>query len=140
MKARIKWIENVAFMGESGSGHTLVLDGPPEVGGRDLGVRPMEAMLIGMGGCTAFDVVSILKKARQPVADCVVELEAQRAERPPRVFTRIHVKYRVSGKDLKRDQVERAIRLSNEKYCSATIMLSAVADVTHEYELVEVDR
>lgn len=139
MKARIKWIENVSFRGEAGSGHSLVLDGPPESGGRNLGIRPMEALLIGMGGCTAFDVVSILKKARQPVTDCEVALEAQRAEKPPRVFTRIHVKYRLSGTGLKKGQVERAIRLSNEKYCSATIMLGATADISHEYEIVQVD-
>ena len=118
-------------------GHTIVLDGPPESGGRNLGIRPMEAMLIGMGGCTAFDVISILKKARQAVTDCVVELEAERAETPPRVFTRIHATYRVTGTALGQDQVERAIRLSTEKYCSATIMLSTSVDISHDYEIID---
>ncbi|MGB5305167.1 MAG: OsmC family protein [Gammaproteobacteria bacterium] len=136
MKARIKWIEGTAFMGESASGHTVVMDGPPESGGRDLGIRPMEMILIGLGGCTAFDVVYILKKARQPVTDCVVEVTAERAAKVPKVFTSIHVHFIVSGKDLEEKQVARAVSLSAEKYCSASIMLGKVAAVSHDYELV----
>lgn len=137
MKARVKWIEGVAFLGESGSGHAIVMDGAPDHGGRNLGVRPMEAVLIGMGGCTAFDVVSILKKARQPVDDCAVALDAERAESTPKVFTRIHMKYTVTGRGIKEAQVKRAVELSAEKYCSATRMLAETAEITHEYEIVE---
>lgn len=136
MKARIKWIEGVSFVGESGSGHAVVMDGPPESGGRDLGIRPMEMILIGMGGCTAFDVVHILKRARQPVSDCVAELEAERADQPPRVFTHIHVHFRVSGDGLSEKQVARAVQLSAEKYCSASIMLSKAVKITHDFEIV----
>nr|VFJ94612.1 MAG: putative redox protein [Candidatus Kentron sp. LFY] len=136
MKARIKWVEQATFLGESGSGHTVVMDGAPEVGGRNLGVRPMEAILLGLGGCTAFDVVSILRKARQPVDDCVVDIEAERAPSPPKVFTRIHIHYRVIGKGISEERVERAIALSTEKYCSATIMLGKAAEITHDYEVV----
>ncbi len=139
MKARIKWIEDVAFMGETGSGHTVVLDGPPESGGRNVGLRPMEAILIGIGGCTAFDVVSILGKARQRVTDCIVEVDGERAEKPPRVFTRICLRFRVVGRDLKEAQVQRAVKLSSEKYCSATLMLRNAVRITHEYEISESD-
>lgn len=135
MKARVKWVEAATFIGESGSGHAVVMDGPEEFGGRNLGVRPMEMLLLGMGGCTAFDVVHILKKLRQPVEDCVVELSAERAETEPKVFTRIHVHFVVYGDDLKTDKVERAVNLSAEKYCSASIMLSQVAAVTHDFEV-----
>ena len=135
MKARVKWIEDAAFLGESGSGHAIVMDGPPENGGRNLGVRPMEMLLLGMGGCTAFDVIHILKKARQPVTDCVAEIEAERAENPPKVFTRIHVHFIVTGKELKEAQVKRAIELSSEKYCSASIMLGKAVEITHDYEI-----
>ncbi len=136
MKARIKWVEGVSFVGESGSGHAVVMDGPPESGGRDLGIRPMEMILIGMGGCTAFDVLHILKRARQPVTDCVAELEAERAEQPPRVFTRIHVHFIVSGDGLSEKQVARAVQLSAEKYCSASIMLSKAVEISHDFEIV----
>lgn len=136
MKARIKWIEGSAFMGESGSGHALVMDGPPESGGRNLGIRPMEMILLGLGGCTAFDVIHILKKARQPVSDCFVELEAERSESVPRVFTRIHVHFIVSGDGLADKQVARAVRLSAEKYCSASLMLGKVVDISHDYEVI----
>ena len=136
MKARIKWLEGAAFVGESGSGHSVVMDGPPDSGGRDMGIRPMEMLLIGMGGCTAFDVMLILGKARQPVTDCVVEIDAQRAGKAPKVFTCIHVHFIVSGNGLSEKQVERAVRLSAEKYCSASIMLGKVADITHDYEVV----
>ena len=137
MRARVKWVEDVTFMGESGSGHAIVMDGPPENGGHNRGARPMEMLLLGMGGCTAFDVVHILRKARQPVTDCTVELQAERASRPPKVFTRIHVHYRLKGPELKEAQVKRAVQLSTEKYCSASIMLSSVADITHDYEIVD---
>lgn len=138
MKARIKWIEGVAMLGESGSGHAVVMDGPPEFGGRNLGVRPMELLLIGMGGCTQFDVLLILRKARQPVSDCVVELSAERAAEDPKVFTRIHAHFIVTGAALNPAQVERAIRLSAEKYCSASIMLGATAEITHDFEIRDV--
>lgn len=137
MKARIKWVEGVSFVAESGSGHALVMDGAPEHGGRDLGPRPMELMLLGMGGCTAFDVVHILRKARQPVTDCVAELEAERAESDPRVFTRIHVHFVVTGRGLSEKQVGRAVELSAEKYCSASIMLGKTAEITHDFEVLE---
>lgn len=124
-------------MGESGSGHAIIMDGPPENGGNNRGVRPMEMLLLGMGGCTSFDVVHILRKARQRVTDCVVEIQAERASKPPKVFTRIHVHYRLKGLDLKESQVKRAVQLSAEKYCSASIMLSSVADITHDYKIAD---
>ena len=133
MKARVKWVEEATFLGESASGHAVVMDGPPESGGRNLGIRPMEMILLGMGGCTAFDVVMILKKARQPVTDCVVEMEAERAASEPKVFTRIHVHFVVTGSGLSDKQVARAVELSAEKYCSASIMLSKAVDITHDY-------
>ena len=135
MKARVKWVEGVTMVGESGSGHAVIMDGPPEYGGRNLGVRPMEMMLIGMGGCTEFDVLLILRKARQAVTDCVLELTAERAETDPKVFTRIHAHFVVSGRDLNEKQVARAISLSAEKYCSASIMLGATAEITHDFEI-----
>lgn len=136
MKARIKWVEGACFIGESGSGHAVVMDGPPDSGGRDIGIRPMEMLLIGMGGCTAFDVMLILRKARQAVTDCVVEVEAERAEQVPKVFTRIHVHFIVSGSGLSDRQVARAVQLSAEKYCSASIMLSKTAEISHDYEIM----
>lgn len=138
MKARIKWVENVCFVGESGSGHTIVMDGAPEGGGRNIGMRPMETVLIGTGGCTAYDVVHILKKGRAAIVDCVVEIEAERATHDPQVFTKIHFHFVVSGNGLKPQQVERAIHLSAEKYCSASIMLAKTAQITHDYEIREV--
>lgn len=135
MKARIKWIEGAAMLAESGSGHAVVMDGPPDFGGRNLGVRPMEMLLMGMGGCTQFDVLLILRKARQRVTDCVVELEAERAMEDPKVFTRIHAHFVVTGRNLNPSQVERAIRLSAEKYCSASIMLGRTAEITHDFEI-----
>jgi len=137
MKARVKWVENVCFMGESETGHAVVLDGAPDAGGRNLGMRPMEMFLIGMGACTSFDVVTILKKARQPITDCVAEIEAERADEIPKVFTRIHVHFVVTGKELNPSQVERAMKLSAEKYCSASIMLGKSAEVTHDFEIKE---
>ena len=136
MKARVKWIEGAAFLGESGSGHGIVLDGAPEAGGRNLGVRPMEALLIGLGACSAFDVVAILNKGRQPFAACEVELEAERAETIPKVFTKIHLHFVVTGAGLDPDKVARAVGLSVEKYCSASAMLGATAAITHDVEIV----
>lgn len=138
MKARLKWQGGVSFEAESGSGHRLVLDGAPEHGGRNAGLRPMEAMLIGMGACSGFDVVSILKKARQPIVDCTVELKAERAADPPKVFTKVHMRFVVTGEGLRPAAVERAVTLSAEKYCSATAMLRPTVDITHEVEILEV--
>ncbi|HGM6963874.1 TPA: OsmC family protein [Pseudomonas aeruginosa] len=138
MKARIQWAGEAMFLGESGSGHVVVMDGPPDHGGRNLGVRPMEMVLIGLGGCTNFDVVSILKKARQPVESCEAFLEAERADEEPKVFTKIHVHFVVKGRGLKEVQVKRAVELSAEKYCSASIMLGrGGVEITHDYEIVE---
>ncbi len=137
VKARLKWVDGVCFMGESGSGHAVVMDGAPEGGGRNLGPRPMELLLLGTAGCTSYDVISILKKSRQEVTDCWVEMEAQRADTEPKVFTAIHFHFVVTGKGLKPDVVERAIKLSAEKYCSASIMLGKTADITHDFEVRE---
>jgi putative redox protein len=137
MKARVKWLDGVTMVAESGSGHALVMDGPPEHGGRNLGVRPMEMLLLGMGGCTELDVLLILRKARQAVTGCVVELEAERSAEDPKVFTRIHAHFVLTGKDLSPRRVERAIALSAEKYCSASIMLGATAEITHDFEIRE---
>jgi len=137
MKARVKLVENVSFLGESESGHAVVMDGAPEGGGRNLGPRPMELVLIGTGGCTAYDVVHILRKSRAPVTGCAVAIEAERAADDPKVFTRIHFHFEVTGKGLKPAQVERAIALSAEKYCSASIMLGKTAAVTHDFEIRE---
>lgn len=135
MKARIKWIEGVAFLGETESGHAVVMDGSPESGGRNLGPRPMETVLIGTGACSAFDVVHILKKGREPVTDCVVEINAERAPTDPKVFTAIHFHFIVSGNSLSVAKVERAIKLSAEVYCSASAMLAKTANVTHDFEI-----
>jgi putative redox protein len=137
MKARVKWVEQVSFLGESESGHAVLMDGAPAAGGRNLGPRPMEMLLLGAGGCTSFDVVSILKKSRQAITDCYVELEAERAETEPKVFTKIHMHFVVKGKDIKPEAVEKAIKLSAEKYCSASIMLGATAAITHDFEVVQ---
>ncbi|MFY0641038.1 MAG: OsmC family protein [Bermanella sp.] len=138
MKARIKWVQDVMFLGESGSGHSVVMDGPEDHGGRNMGVRPMEMLLMGLGGCTSFDVMSILKKSRQDVVDCVAELDAERADAVPSVFTKIHVHFKVTGRNLKDAQVKRAVALSAEKYCSASIMLEqGGVEITHDYEIVE---
>lgn len=135
MKVRIKWVEGVSFVGESETGHAVVLDGAPENGGRNIGMRPMEMLLIGMGACTSFDVVTILKKARQPIVDCVAEITAERANEVPKVFTKIHVHFVVTGDGLNETQVERAVKLSAEKYCSASIMLSKSVEITHDFEI-----
>jgi putative redox protein len=140
MKARVKWVEQVAFAVESGSGHALVVDGAPDAGGRNVGMRPMELLLAGAAACTAFDVVWILKRARQPVADCVVEADAERASQEPKVFTRIHLRYAVAGRGLDAKQVERAVKLSKEKYCSATIRRASTTEITYEVKVVDGDR
>ncbi len=137
MRATIKWNEDVNFTAETGSGHVIVMDGAPEAGGQNIGPRPMEVFLAGATACTAFDVVWILKKARQPVTDCVVEAEAERAAEIPKVFTRIHLTYRVSGKGLSRTQVERAVKLSKDKYCSATLMLAKTAQISYDIAIDE---
>ena len=140
MKARIQWVEGAQFVAESGSGHAVVIDGPAEGGGRNLGMRPMEMVLMGVGSCTAYDVVHILKKARQPVLRCVAELTAERAETEPKVFTKIHVHFIVSGRGLSEAAVKRAVDLSAEKYCSASIMLGrAGVEITHDYRIAEDD-
>ncbi len=137
MKCRVKWLDHMTFVGESGSGHALVMDGAPEHGGRNMGVRPMEMLLLGLGGCTAFDVVSILKKSRQAIVGCEVEIDAERAQDIPKVFTRIHVHFIISGSNLNPAKVEKAVKLSAEKYCSASEMLNKTADITHDFEIVE---
>jgi putative redox protein len=136
MDVKIKWVDGVSFIGESETGHAVVLDGAPENGGRNIGMRPMEMLLIGMGACTSFDVVTILKKARQPIVDCVAEIHADRADEVPKVFTKIHVHFKVTGNNLNETQVERAVKLSAEKYCSASIMLSKACEITHDFEIV----
>lgn len=136
MKSVVRWVGEAMFLAESGSGHCVLMDGPPDHGGRNLGPRPMEMLLMGMGGCASFDVVSILKKSRQAVTNCVAQLEAERADEIPAVFTRIHMHFVVSGKDLKEAQVKRAVDLSAEKYCSASIMFGkAGVAVSHSYEI-----
>lgn len=137
MKVDVKWIDGVSFVGESQTGHAVVMDGAPENGGRNIGMRPMEMLLIGMGGCTSFDVVTILKKSRQKVADCVAEITAERSDEIPKVFTKIHVHFKVTGQDLNAKQVERAVKLSAEKYCSASIMLGKACEITHDYAIEE---
>ena len=129
----------MSFVGESESGHSVVMDGPPDSGGRNLGVRPMEMVLLGMGGCTAFDTVLILQRQRQAISDCHVELSAERADTVPRVFTRIHVHYIVKGKSLDEKKVARAVEMTAEKYCSVSIMLAKSVDVTHDFEIIEDD-
>ena len=139
MKARVKWVDGMAFMAEADSGHAIVMDGAPEIGGRNAGPRPMEMVLMGLGGCTAIDVMMILGKQRQPVEDCWIELSAERADvKAPKVFTTIHTRYVVVGRGLDPKKVERAVDLSAEKYCSVSKMLEQAAEVTHDFEIVEV--
>lgn len=137
MKARVKWVEQVSFLGETESNHAVLMDGSPAAGGRNLGPRPMEMLLLGAGGCTSFDVISILKKSRQKISDCYVELQAERADTDPKVFTKIHMHFVVTGKSIKPEIVEKAIKLSAEKYCSASIMLGQTAAITHDFEVLE---
>jgi putative redox protein len=138
MKSTVRWAGEASFVGKTESGHEITMDGPPDLGGRNQGPRPMELLLTGMGGCTAFDVVLILRRSRQNISDCVAELSAERATEDPKVFTRIHVHFIVSGSGLDPAKVERAVNLSAEKYCSASIMLAKTAEITHDFEIVEV--
>lgn len=137
MQARVKWLDHMTFVGESPSGHSIVMDGSPDHGGRNLGIRPMEAVLLGLGGCSAFDVISYLRKARQDVEDCEVLLDAQRADSIPAVFTRIDLTYRVRGRNLSVDHVQRAVSLSMEKYCSVTKMLESTVEIHYRVEMDE---
>lgn len=139
MHARVKWVEDRTFLGHSGTNHSVTMDAGVEGGGNGAGFKPMEMLLLGMGGCTVYDVVSILEKMRQPVEDCVVEIEAERADDFPKVFTDIRVRYVISGRGLDPRKVEKAVSLSNTKYCSATIMLAETAKVSHEIEIIELD-
>ena len=136
MKATIELQKNVCFKGTAGSGNSVLMDGPPDHGGENNGARPMEMLLLGMGGCASFDVVHILRKRRVEVEDCICEIEAERADTEPKVFTKIHLHFKVKGKDLTEKAISRAVELSAEKYCSASIMLGKTADVTHSYELI----
>jgi len=137
MQATVKWVDGALFLGESGSGHAVVMDGPEDHGGRNMGLRPMEMLLLGLGGCANFDVMSILRKSRQNVTDCKVEVEAERADAIPAVFTKIHLKFVVSGVKLKENHVKKAVELSATKYCSASIMLEAAGvEISHSYEIV----
>ena len=136
MKAVVKWVDGVMFVGESGSGHSVVMDGAPEQGGRNMGVRPMEMLLLGLGGCASYDVIAMLKKGRQEIVDCRAEIEAERADAVPAVFSKIHIKFVVAGNALKESQVKRAVDLSAEKYCSASIMLGAAGvAMSHSYDI-----
>ncbi|MBU2710525.1 OsmC family protein [Zooshikella harenae] len=138
MQARVKWIENGMFLGESGTGHTVVMEGSPDEGGREFGIRPMEMLLLGMGGCSSIDVISILKKARQQVSDCYVEISAERVDAVPATFKKIHLHFVITGKNLKESHIERAVNLSAEKYCSASIMLGrAGVEISHDYKICE---
>lgn len=140
MEATVKWLDGALFVGESGSGHAVVMDGPEDLGGRNHGPRPMEMLLLGTGGCSIYDVLSMLKKSRQAVSDCRVEISAERADAVPAVFTRITLHFVVTGRDLKESHVRRAVELSAEKYCSASIMLGAAGvDISHSFEIVEED-
>ncbi len=138
MQATIKWVDGMMFVGETGSGHAVVIDGPPDHGGRNIGMRPMEMILLGVGSCSSFDVVQILQKGRNNVTACVAEVTAERVDAIPSVFSKIHLHFIVSGQDLKVSAVERAVKLSAEKYCSASIMLSKAVEITHDFEVIEV--
>lgn len=140
MQATVKWVDGVQFVAESGSGHAVVMDGPPEFGGRNMGVRPMEMVLMGLGGCSSFDVINILQKSRQQVVSCEAQLQAERAETEPKVFTKINLHFVVKGHELKPSVVQRAVDLSAEKYCSASIMLSnGGVEITHSLEILAAD-
>lgn len=137
MKARVQWLDGRAFVGESGSGHAVVMDGAPEAGGRNIGVRPMEMLLLGLGGCTAFDVVMILERMREKVTALDIELEAERASEDPKVFTKVKLIYKLKGYGLKESSVARAVNLSAEKYCSATLMIGKTAKIEHSWTIAE---
>ncbi len=136
MDVRVKWVDGMMFLGESESGHTVIMDGPPDLGGRNMGIRPMEMLLLGMGGCTSFDVMQILQKGRNDIVDCVAEISAERVDTIPKVFSKIHVHFVVTGRDLKEAVVARAVKLSAEKYCSASIMLEKAVEISHDFEIV----
>ena len=138
MRIRVKWLDHMSFVGDTGSGHSVVMDSAPDHGGRNLAARPMEMVLLGLGGCTAIDVIQILQKSRQEISNCVVEISATRADSIPAVFTKIHLHYVVDGYKLSEKHVKRAIELSSEKYCSVSFMLAKTAEITHDYEIVEV--
>jgi putative redox protein len=140
MKARIKWVENRIFVGESGTVHAIALGSGGGPDGRSLTPSPMELVLIGVGGCTAYDVVHILEKGREPIEDCVVELDADRAETEPKVFTKVRLRYIVTGHGLDRAKVERAVQLSAEKYCSASAMIAKTAEMIHEIEVIDTSK
>ena len=137
MKSTVKWLDNMTFVGESASGHAVVMDGPPEFGGRNLGIRPMEMLILGLGGCSSFDVMLILQKSRQQVEHCEVEMDYERADENPKVFTRIHMHFKVSGRGLEQKKVAKAIQLSADKYCSASVMLGKTAEISHDFEIIE---
>jgi len=139
MQATVKWVDGRAFLGESGSGHTVVMDGPADHGGRNIGIRPMEMVLLGVGGCSSYDVMDILQKGRNEIIDCVAELTAERVDAVPSVFSSIHLHFKVTGKNLKEAVVERAVKLSAEKYCSASIMLGKSVDITHDFEVINIE-
>ncbi len=139
MQATVKWIDGRSFVGESGSGHSVVMDGPADHGGRNIGIRPMEMILLGVGGCSSYDVMDILQKGRHEVTDCSAELTAERVDAIPSVFSKIHLHFKVTGKNLKDAAVERAVKLSAEKYCSASIMLGKSVDITHDYEVIIIE-
>ncbi len=139
MQATVKWVDGRAFLGESGSGHTVVMDGPADHGGRNIGIRPMEMLLLGVGGCSSYDVMDILEKGRHEIIDCVAELTAERVDAVPSVFSSIHLHFKVTGKNLKETVVERAVKLSAEKYCSASIMLGKSVDITHDFEVINIE-
>ena len=137
MNTTVKWIDGMMMVGESASGHAIVMDGPEDLGGKNLGIRPMEMLLLGMGGCTTMDVVSTLKKMREEVRDCRVEISAERADEHPKVFTKIHLNFIIKGSNLNEKKVEKAVSLSADKYCSASIMLGKMADITHDFTINE---
>ena len=137
MNISVNWVDGMLMVGKSHSGHSITMDGPPEIGGENLGVRPMEMLLLGVAGCTMIDVVSTLKKMRQDLTQCETKVNAERANDHPKVFTDIHIQFVIKGKDLDQNKVEKAITLSAEKYCSASIMLSKTASITHDFEIVE---
>ena len=138
MQVTVKWVDGVMFVGETGSGHAVVMDGPPDHGGRNMGIRPMEMLLLGVGGCSSFDVVQILQKGRNDIVKCVAEVTAERVDAVPSVFSKIHLHFIVTGHNLNASAVERAVKLSAEKYCSASIMLSKAVEITHNFEVIEV--
>lgn len=138
MECTVRWHEGMSFIAQTGSGHLVPMDGAPEAGGHNWAARPMELLLAGAGGCTSFDVISILKKGRQDIRACEVKLTAERAAEDPKVFTQIHLHFVVTGKGLKPEAVERAVKLSAEKYCSASIMLGKTAEMKHSFEIIEV--